>query len=78
MSPTDWQGVALTKLTRILGESAGRELASSVMKDLGLQALSSAADLRRFAQALSKQGGFAHAVGALLELHATMYGDDQH
>ena len=73
VDPTDWQGVALTKLTRIMGDAAGHELASSVLKELALERLGSADDLRRFAGVLSRQGGIAAAVGALLGLHATMY-----
>lgn len=70
---TDWNDVALTKLRNVMGPSAGAELARSVLAELGLERLSSAAQLKAFAESLSTRGGFAAAVGALLFLHATMY-----
>ena len=56
-----------------MGEPTGRDLALAVFKEIQLEQISSAADLRRFAVALSQRGGFAAAVGALLVLHVTMY-----
>ena len=70
---TDWNGVALDKLVKVMGPNVGRQLAAQILEELGLQEVSCAADLRRFAEALSKRGGFASAIGALLLLHATMY-----
>jgi len=70
---TDWHGVALAKLTHVMGERAGPELAVSVLRELGLEKLRSAEDLRRFASMLSSKGGFAAAVGGLLGVHAAMY-----
>ena len=70
---TDWHGVALAKLTKVMGERAGRELASSVFSELGLEKIGSAEDLRRVASALTRRGGFAAAVGGLLDVHAAMY-----
>ncbi len=72
-SPTDWNGVAFAKLTRVLGEDAGARLMREILADLELPTLTSAADLHRFATALSSKGGFAAAVGGLLSLHAAMY-----
>ena len=72
-SPTDWHGIALAKLTKIMGDGAGEVLAHSVLEEIELERVSSAAELRHFAVALSRRGGFATAVGALLTLHATMY-----
>ena len=72
-SPTDWHGVAFAKLTKVMGDAAGEGLALSVLEEIAIERVSSAKDLRNFAVALSKRGGFATAVGALLTLHATMY-----
>jgi len=72
---TSWNEVALSKLTKVMGASAGQRLAQSVLQEVGIESLSSAADLKRFADTLARHGGFATAVGALLALHATMYGD---
>jgi hypothetical protein len=71
---TNWNEVALNKLTNVMGASAGQKLAQSVLREVGIERVSSAADLKRFADSLSRHGGFASAVGALLALHATMYG----
>lgn len=70
---TNWHEVALAKLTSVMGPAAGRQLAASVLAELQLDALSSPAELRLFAAALSTRGGFAGAVAALLTLHAAMY-----
>ena len=70
---TNWHEVALAKLSSVMGPIAGPHLAESVLEELGLASLSSVADLRRFALALTTRGGFASAVAALLTLHAAMY-----
>lgn len=70
---SDWNSVALGKLTKVLGERAGRELMKEGLLELGVDELRSAGDLRRFANRLAAKGGFAAAVGGLLNLHATMY-----
>lgn len=72
----DWHGVAIGKLTKVMGSAAGQALAESVLNEIGIAKLTSAKDLHRFAGALSHRGGFAAAVGALLGLHATMYDDN--
>lgn len=71
---TDWHGVALAKLTKVMGESVGLELAQSVMKELGIASISSAAELQDVAEALSRRGGFAAAVGGLLGVHVAIHG----
>ncbi len=70
---TNWHEVALAKLTSVMGPVAGRQLASAVLAELRLESISSPAELRLFATALSTRGGFASAVAALLTLHAAMY-----
>lgn len=71
--PTEWNAVALAKLTNVLGDSAGRELMKEILLEIGMDELRSANDLRCFAKALGSRKGFAAAVGGLLSLHATMY-----
>jgi hypothetical protein len=70
---TNWHEVALAKLTSVMGPTVGRQLAESVLQELGIASLSSPTELRRFATALATRGGFASAVAALLTLHAAMY-----
>lgn len=72
---TSWNEVALNKLTNVMGASAGQKLAQAVLQEVGIETVSSAVELKRFADTLSRHGGFATAVGALLALHATMYGE---
>jgi hypothetical protein len=72
-APTEWNAIALAKLTNVLGESVGRELMKEVLHEIGVDELRSATDLRSFARALGDRKGFAAAVGGLLSLHATMY-----
>jgi len=72
---TAWQAVALSKLTRVLGERAGREALARALAETGLAEIFSSEDLRRVALALAAQGGFAGAVGGLLGVHAAMYGN---
>ena len=74
---TNWHAIALTKLTNVMGDRAGHELATAVLKEMGVEALSSASQLRQFSALLSTRGGFASAVAALLDLHATMYDDSR-
>ena len=71
----DWEEVAMSRLIRVLGERPGREMAAAVKKELGLSSLRSAAELRAFAERVQSRGGFAAAVGGLLQLHATMHDD---
>jgi len=70
---TSWHEVALAKLSSVMGPTAGQHLAGSVLEELGIESLSSADELRRFATTLATRGGFASAVAALLTLHAAMY-----
>ena len=72
----DWNGIALAKLTNVLGDETGRRVLEEVMSAIGKKELRSAADLRLFAQTLLTRGGFAGAIGGLLSLHATLHGAD--
>lgn len=72
-SATNWHEVAFAKLSSVMGPITGQHLANSVLEELGIASLSSAAELRRFADTLATRGGFASAVAALLTLHAAMY-----
>ena len=73
---TDWNGIALAKLTNVLGEGPARKLMAEILTEMHATRLESASELRVFAQALLTRGGFAGAIGGMLKLHATMYGAD--
>jgi hypothetical protein len=70
IDPTDWNAVALAKLTKVLGAERGRRAMTEALQALALASL----DLYRFARHLVAGGGFAGAVGGLLRLHAVMHG----
>lgn len=72
MARTDWHMVALSKLTKVMGDRAGRELMSSVLGEVGLGEISCARELRIFADALASRDGFAAPLGSLLRLHVTL------
>lgn len=74
IDPTDWNAVALAKLTKVLGAERGRRAMTEALQALALASLASADDLYRFARHLVAGGGFAGAVGGLLRLHAVMHG----
>ncbi len=74
--PTDWHGVAESRLTSVLGPAKGAAALEDALQAIGLVRLESARDLHRLAQQLSATGGFTSAVGGLLSVHAVMYGAD--
>lgn len=65
--------LALTKMTRILGEKRARAIMGELLAMLGLE-LRDADELLHFATELSKLGGFEGAVGAMLSVQAVMHG----
>lgn len=65
--------LARAKMTRVLGEKRAQHLMSQIMASLGVD-LCDADELLRFADALSKFGGFEGAVGAMLSVQAVMHG----
>ena len=71
--PTDWHAVALTRLTRVLGERAGSETMKKALAAMGVAELATADDLGRLAAELRGWGGFEAAVGELLSVHVAMY-----
>ncbi|WP_147444804.1 hypothetical protein [Corallococcus sp. CA053C] len=70
----DWHGVAVAKLTSVLGPARGSAALEEALRATGLTHITSADELHRFAQALVHAGGFAGAVGGLLSVHAVMHG----
>ena len=70
----DWHGVAIAKLTSVLGPARGSAALEEALRATGLTHITSADELHRFAQALITAGGFAGAVGGLLSVHAVMHG----
>ena len=65
--------LALSKMSRVLGEQRAYRLASEILERLGIH-LDTADDLHAFATELSKLGGFEGAVGAMLSVRALMNG----
>jgi hypothetical protein len=72
-SPTDWHAVAVARLTRVLGERAGRETMRKALAAIGVAELATADDLGRLAVDLRGRGGFEAAIGELLSVHVAMY-----
>lgn len=71
---TPWDDVALAKLSRVLGTTAGQEMMAKVLARMRVPSLASADDLYRFGELLSEEVGFAAPVGGLLIIHATIHG----
>ena len=72
-----WHEVAVTKLSRVLGAPTAEETMDRVLRAMGRDVLTSANDLRAFGEQLTKEGGFAGAVGGLLIVHAALYGSGE-
>lgn len=72
-SATDWHAVALGKLCKILGDKQGKAVMAQTLSAAGLANLSSATELRLFAELLKPRGGILGATGALLSLHAVIH-----
>lgn len=74
-TPVDsWTEVARSKLARILGPERAEILTRETLAGIGLSELGSPEDLLRFADELTKQGGFIEAVGRSLHVHAKLRG----
>ena len=73
LEATDWHAVALERLVKVFGAREADELMRAVNRELGIDRVRSAEDLRRFSAALGKRGGFAAAVGGMLGLHAAIH-----
>ncbi len=73
MTECKFRDLALTKMTRILGEKRAHVLMDQLLSTLGVE-LRDADELLQFAIELSKLGGFEGAVGAMLSVQAVMHG----
>ena len=73
-APNDWDAVARAKLDRVLGTTLAGQVYADTLIGLAMSRIESAADLRRFADRLAAQGGFAGAVGGLLSVHVALHG----
>lgn len=62
------------KLSRVFGERRAREITDATLNAAQLSSLETADELLRFGRALSQQGGFEGAVGAMLTVQAVMRG----
>ena len=69
-----WERLALEKLIRVMGEDPGRLLYARALSDLRLTTLASAEELYQLGQWLTRQPGFAAAVGGLLSVQAVIQG----
>lgn len=77
-SHEDLAALALSKLTRVLGEGPGRRTYDETMKAAELSDVLTPDDLYRFGDVLSKRGGMEAAVGGLLSVAAIMRGAAGH
>jgi hypothetical protein len=66
--------VASSKLCRMLGEQKGRELVAHTLAAAGLTDLSTADDLRRFADELCNKEGLVKMIGHSLRTEALLRG----
>jgi hypothetical protein len=71
---TTLEQLALDKLTRVLGAPEGRRLFHKTLAKSGLTAIRTADDLYLFGDQLSRESGFASAVGRLLTVAAVLRG----
>lgn len=65
--------LALDKMSSVLGPDRARRLMERLLAKLGL-ALDTPQELMRFADELTRMGGFEGAVGAMLGVQAVMRG----
>lgn len=70
----NWNELAHSKMVRILGNVEADQLMVRTLSRMGVDALTSADDLHRFAKELTESGGIAGAVGAMLSLTAVLRG----
>lgn len=66
----DLAAVVERKLTRVFGAERGVALLQAVLRELGLETVSSTTDLERVASALERRGGFEATAGTMLSVLA--------
>ena len=71
--PGELHGLALEKMSRVLGAQKAQQLMDRILAQLGLEILT-AQDLYVFANHLSQLGGFESAVGSMLGVTAILRG----
>jgi hypothetical protein len=74
VAASELEELALDKLTRVLGASAGPRVFLEAMRELGLTRLETADQLHALAAIITRRGGFEGAVGGLLAVAAVMRG----
>ncbi len=70
----DFSALALSKLTRILGDQRGAWLYDQIVASMKVDRLSTPEDLYAFAAHLSARGGMDGAVGGMLSVAAVLRG----
>jgi hypothetical protein len=73
-APQTLMGLAITRLTRAMGHSAGLAHAQEALASLGLIEVRTPNDLLHFAHFLMKKGGLAEIVGGALKVTAHLRG----
>jgi len=74
VTPSEWDDVARSKLTRVLGASEGEHVFAATLAKIGKQRLVSADDAYRFAQILKQDSPVIAAIGSMLALSAVIRG----
>jgi hypothetical protein len=74
LPPSELTELARSKMARVLGEARAEQLLAAALLELALDGLHTADDLLRFSRVISREGGYAGAVGAMLSVQAAMRG----
>jgi hypothetical protein len=65
---------AVTQLSKILGEDRAKVMVKECLGEAGLTDVKTPQELLKFAQSLSKRGGFVEVVGRSLKIQALLAG----
>lgn len=74
MNGEDMASLALTRLTRAMGEIAGKSCAQQVLAKMGKKEIETPTDLLLFANHLVERGGLMGMVGNALKITAILRG----
>lgn len=65
---------AIQKLVNVMGPARAGELATQVLRQIGLQELRTPDDRLRFGQALIGRGGLLESIGRSIKMQAILHG----